>query len=397
MTGTRFRWQGIDMTKQRLYVVHGMGNDAVGLVGKITTAIAGSGGNVVDLRQDVLHGLFTIYMVVDLTNSELDPAAFQKMIDQIAEDTGLAITMDRYTPVPRRPDITNLLMICIGRDKPGIVSASSEMLGKYNANIEFSQSIAREGVFLMELLTDVSHASIPVDNLKRALRSNMEALNIKAAFQDEHVFIKRKRAILFQAVTSFIDTAALQEILRQTDIAAGDLAALYSPQAVIPSLEHAIARLDGLPLDVVQTVLAAVTPTQGSLELLQTLKVMGYKIALASHGFRFFTDWACRELDLDYAYGIAHEVDDDARVLVGELTGDMPSSHELDAVVAHLAAAEKLDVDDITVLADEGADETLGIRLDFNLEVLLDCFNKHAISRENLIGLLGSFGIPHVR
>ena len=59
------------MSRKNFYIIHGMGNDTVGLVGNITTPIAAKGGNIVDLRQDVLHGLFTIYLVVDLADSEL--------------------------------------------------------------------------------------------------------------------------------------------------------------------------------------------------------------------------------------------------------------------------------------------------------------------------------------
>ena len=138
------------MTQQRLFVVHGMGSDAVGLVGRITAPIAQAKGNIQDLRQDVLHGLFTIYMVVDLTRSRLEPEGFLRMIDEISEDTGLRITAQRYSPVPRRPEKQNLLMILVGIDKPGIIATSSALLGKYNANIEFAQTIAREGIFLME-------------------------------------------------------------------------------------------------------------------------------------------------------------------------------------------------------------------------------------------------------
>ena len=384
------------MEKQRLFVVHGMGNDDVGLVGQITAAIARANGNVVDLRQDVLHGLFTIYMVVDLAESDLDLERFQTMVGSIGDDTGLAISVDRYTPIPREPEKQNLLMICIGRDKPGIIASSSEMLGKYNANIEFSQSIGREGVFLMELLTDVSHIAIPLENLKRTVASNMEAMNIKTVFQEDHVFIKRKRVILFNIQGSFLDSATLAEILRQTDLRPQDVAKSYSQGALIPSLQAAVGKLDGLPLDVLNTILAGIKPTAGSMELIQTLKVMGYRIALVSTGLGFLTDHVRNLLDIDYAYGIRHEVDDDERTIGGELITDGPGCHDMDAVLSHLVAAENVDREDITTITDEGCAQTPGIRLDLDLEVLLDCFNRHAMSPENMIGLLGSFGIPSV-
>ncbi len=384
------------MTQRRFYVVHGMGRDDVGLVGQITTAIAEANGNIQDLRQDVLHGLFTVYMVVDLANSRLDPEDFPAMIQQISGNTGLRITAEPYMPVPRRPDKQNLLMILVGMDKPGIIAASSALLGKYNANIEFAQTIAREGIFLMELLTDVSHVAIPVENLKRTIRQELEAMNIRAIFQDDQVFNKRKRILLFNQEASFLDPPTREEIQQQTQVDAAELARIYDFQQPIRSLQNAASRLDGLPLDVVQTVLSSVKPTPGSMELMQTLKVMGYKIALVSNAFSFFTDSICKKLDIDYAFGIPLQVDDDARSVIGELAADESGSHDLPGVLAQLKTAEGVETEDVTTIDDKGSDGTPGIRLEFDLEVLLDCFNQRVMSKQNLIGLLGSFGILHL-
>jgi phosphoserine phosphatase len=246
----------------------------------------------------------------------------------------------------------------------------------------------------MELLTDVSQVTIPVENLKRDLNANLAQLQIKAVFQDEHVFIKRKRVILFHMTRSFMDRATLGEIARHSEIGLDELARSWRGLALVAALAGALAQLDGLPLDVLNTVLKSVTPSAGSQELVQTLKVMGYRIVLASAGFSFVTDHLARQLDLDSAYGTCHGVDDDARVLLGELQSDTPSGHDLPAVLARVAAAEQVPREDITVISDEGCQETPGIRLLFNLEILLNCYNQHAMSREHLLGLLGSFGVP---
>lgn len=382
------------MATQRLYVVHGMGSDAVGLVGQIAAPIARAKGNILDLRQDVLHGLFTIYMVVDLTGSHLTAKKLQTLIEQIGEQTGLELAATPYRPVARRPDKKNLLMICIGRDKPGIIASSAEMLGKYNANIELAQTIGRAGIFVMELIADVSHCTLPLANLQQTIRKKMAALSIHTIFQEEHVFVKRERVLLFQMTCSFIDRAICQEILAQTGLSATDLASVYSPSQLVPSLQQAVAKLDGLPLDVIDTIVAGITPTAETMELLQTLKVMGYRIALASTGLRCFTDAVCKRLDIDAAYGIPHRVDDDARTMVGELTLDELGSHDNDAVLADLTAREHVGLEDVTVITDEGCRPAPGIRLTFNIETLLDCFNRHVITPDNVVGLLGSFGIP---
>ena len=63
-------------------------------------------------------------------------------------------------------------------------------------------------------------------------------------------------------------------------------------------------------------------------------------------------------------------------------------------MLSRLGTVERLDQDDITIITDEGCDQPPGIRLDFKLDILLDCFNQHVMSTENLLGLLGSFGVP---
>ena len=382
------------MANQRLFVVHGMGNDAVGLVGRITAPIARVDGNILDLRQDVLHGLFTIYMVVDLTQSQLQADQLRSMVEDISRDTGLKIAVDPFAPVASGPEKKNLLMILIGRDRPGIIASSSEMLGKYNANIELAKTIGREGIFLMELLTDVSHIAIPLENLKRAIRGNMNALDIKAIFQDEQVFIKRKRIILFDISSSFIDRPTLREILQQAELGLEDLPASYARHTAPRALEDAAARLDGLPLDVIDTVLAAITPTPGSVELVQTLKMMGYRIALVSTGFTFFTDHVRKQLAIDYAFGTSQEVDDDARVLIGQLANGGSGGPDMQAVRISAAGVGEGGPGGHHHDIRRARRVAPGIRLQLDLEILLDCLNRRAISSENLIGLLGSFGIP---
>ena len=152
--------------REKLYVVYGAGSDAVGLVQQVTRPIAEAGGNVVDLRQDVLHGLFTLFMVVDLADSPLGAEPFRALIGAIGEETGLSLTVEKYQPVPRRSDRRSLLIVLVGRDKPGVIARTSTLLSGYRVNIEFMRTVARAGVFLMELHADITHALLPLENLE---------------------------------------------------------------------------------------------------------------------------------------------------------------------------------------------------------------------------------------
>jgi phosphoserine phosphatase len=379
------------MTNQRLYIVHGMGTDGVGLVGSITTPIAEAGGNIVDLRQDVLHGLFTLFMVVDLSHCSLRIDDFRKMVRHLGEDTGLTLSVDKYVPIPRGADKKNLLLIVLGNDKPGIIASVSKLLSKYQINIEFSQTIAREGIFLMELLTDVSRCAIPIDNLKTALQSSMAEMEMNTFFQSEDVFNKKKRTILFQIESSFMDPEMVTEIVQQTSLNASDLSGTYKTDDPRHNLNTAAKLLEGFPLDVLFSIIEKIDPTPGTVELLQTFKIMGYRVALVSSGFSPFIDFIKTRLDIDQAVGIDLPVDNDARTITGQPVA--ADDKRVERIAESIVQGEGISQEEITVISDTDTNNTPGIRLQFDLEKILDYYNQHILSKENLLGLLGSFGL----
>lgn len=384
------------MSQQRLYIVHGMGNDGVGLVGKITNSIASEGGNIVDLRQDVLHGLFTIYLVVDLTDCKLRLEKFKELIKSIGEDTGLELTVDNYHPVARNPKKKNILIVLVGPDKPGIIASIAQTLGNYKANIEFAKNVARENIFLMELLTDVSHCTVPLENLTAAITKKMDEVGIIALFQTNDVFNKKKRVILFDITHSLIPNDTVREILHQTELTSGEITAAFPANDAVISLNKAAKLLEGLSIDVLTNIAKDISVDAGTIELIQTLKVMGYKICIVTDGFSVFVDAIAERLGVVHRYGVDLDVDDDSRIVSGEIVSTEFDSLSIDVVKKQLAEKEQISIDDVTVVSDQGLPETPGIRIELNLETILEMYNKHVINKDNLIGLLGSLGIQRV-
>lgn len=381
---------------QKLYILFGTGTDAVGLVQKITTPIAGIKGNIIDLRQDVLHGLFTIFLVVDLAETTESLEAVEQLVAEIAEETGLDLALDKYTPVARSAEKKNLLMIMVGRDRTGIISTVSEILSTYRINVEFSQMIARESVFLMELMVDISRSVLPLQNLEAVLHERMGALGINTLFQSQDVFNKKKRILLFEFKTSFMDAGTRNEILQQTGVSPEEFEATYPPADTEAALAAAVAGLDGLPVEVFEKLVDAVQITAGTLELIQTLKTMGYQVALVSNALALFTDAIGQRLGIDACFGLPAAVNDDAMTFLGEFSGEERDALDRERVVVRLMEQEGVPREDITVITDLGSGETTppGIHILFDMKLFLDFFNQHVLSRRTLLGVLGSFGAP---
>ena len=383
--------------REKLYVVYGAGSDAVGLVQQVTRPIADARANIVDMRQDVLHGLFTLFMLVDLAESTVSPEQFRALVATIGEETGLSLAVDPYQPVPRRSDRRSLLVILVGGDKPGVIARTSALLSSYRVNIEFMRTVARAGVFLMELHADITNAALPLENLEAALIEAMRALEIRALFQSEDVFNKKKRVVCFDIGASLIAADTLGQILGQAGIAADELRALYGPPRARASVEAAAARLEGLPTEIAKRIGDTMTVAPDSIELVETLKTMGYKTLVISTAFQFCTEPLARKAALDACYGYRASVNDDAQAFTGAIS---PHHDPQDRrrILGGFLQREGIAEEDVTVLGDaESAGRgTPGIRIDFDMKALLDYYNQRVIGREQLIGLLGSFGVPHL-
>lgn len=383
--------------RAKLFVVYGAGSDAVGLVQQITRPMAEAGANIVDMRQDVLHGLFTVFMLVDLAEATLSPEQFRALVSAIGEETGLSLAVDTYQPVPRSSDRRSLLVILVGGDKPGVIARTSALLSSYRVNIELMRTVARSGVFLMELHADITNAALPLENLQAALIDAMRALDIRALFQSADVFNKKKRVVCFDIGGSLIPAETFRQVLEQAGIAADELRALYAPQRARASVEAAAARLEGLPTEIAKRIGETMTVTPDSIELVETLKTMGYKILVLSTAFQFCTEPLARKAALDACYGYRASVNDDAQAFTGAIS---PHHDPQDRrrLLGGFLQREGIAEEDVTMLGDEVAagEGTPGIRIEFDMKAVLDYFNQRCIGRGQLVGLLGSFGVPRL-
>jgi phosphoserine phosphatase len=143
---------------------------------------------------------------------------------------------------------------------------------------------------------------------------------------------------------------------------------------------------------VLDSITKTIQPTDGTVELVQTLKVLGYRIAVLSRSLSFGADAVRDVTDLDHAFGIPIVVDSDSRVVTGQLANDAGTSIDKSIVMSELARREGVSPSDVTVLSDVGLLEPPGLRLDFDLATLLSHYKRRILSKDALIGLMGAFG-----
>lgn len=95
------------------------------------------------------------------------------------------------TPLTHPAPVANsprAVVWAIGGDRPGLLAAVAELLGRHKINIlEISQTIL-SGVFAMVVIVDVANSSTPFGDLKRELEELGKKLQINISAQRDEIF-----------------------------------------------------------------------------------------------------------------------------------------------------------------------------------------------------------------
>ena len=239
----------------------------------------------------------------------------------------------------------------------------------------------------MELMTDISSCSLPIDNVKATVAAAMAQTGIKALFQTEQVFHKKKRVILFDIATNLMDGPQRSEIVQQASLDHADLHKLLADETGRSTAQ----RLEGMPLATYESIISSVQATSDTVELLQTLKTMGYVVGLLAPASTLFLERLSAKLDIDHCYGIPYEIDDDNRSFTGAIESGFSGIDRRESINA-IIAKEKISPDEVTVINTGTGCSLPGIHPVFDLGTVLGLYNKHSISKELLTALIASFG-----
>lgn len=72
-------------------VVTVMGNDRTGIIARTSSLLAENDVNILDITQTIVQKIFTMVMLVDMTNSKQELSALANALDQLGHDMGVEI------------------------------------------------------------------------------------------------------------------------------------------------------------------------------------------------------------------------------------------------------------------------------------------------------------------
>lgn len=366
------------------------GIDKPGIVYKISEVLAKNNVNIVDIEQNVLQGLFTMFIVGDVENCKISISELERELKERGKEIGVEVHLSPFNR-QETPKKELYVVTVLGRDRVGIVRDITKILYEHGINIEKTSLTARDNLISIEFLIDIRGTNL--ENVKKQLKEEVESFGLDIVIQPYSVFKRDKRLIVFDMDSTIVDAEIIDEIARAAGV--GDEVKKITKMAMNgeinfdEALKERVKLLKGLPVKVLEKIYSEVKLTPGAKELIQSLKSAGYKTALISGGFTYFTEKIKKELGFDYAFGNELEIKDGK--LTGRIKGRIINAEEKARIIEELAKKEGISKENIVAVGDGANDRIMlknaGLGIAFNAKKALKEIADGTLSKDNLIGL----------
>ena len=382
-----------------LWVISVLGKDRPGMMRDLLEAPAKMKVNIVDLDQRILQGHMVMSMVADFAKANATPADLEAALQRKAAQLGVEVSflpIDQYRG--RRKGDKNLQVVTIlARDREGIIYDVATIAAEMGIHIEKALVTARGELISIEFVMDFGPAEVEVS--REELKRECEKLGLDVVIQDMDKSRKEKRLIVFDMDSTIVDFETINQMASfagvDREVEEITKRAMNGELDFVDALRSRVRLLKGTPVEALEEIAKNIQLTPGSEELIHHLKEVGYKTALISGGFTYFTDILKVRLGFDYTFANVLEIKDG--VLTGEVEGEIIDGAAKGRIVNDLARLEGISPDSIVAVGD-GANDCLmiqnaGLGVAFNAKEILKKVSDGSLSKENLIGLLNVLGL----
>ncbi|MDQ1280575.1 MAG: phosphoserine phosphatase [Thermoproteota archaeon] len=382
---------------QNLYVITISCEDRPGITAALTSILLKWEVPILDAEQATIQGLLALSFLTQVSPSYKKD--LEKDLLEKAKEMNLNLKIIPYKQTRKRRDKILYVLTCLSHIPRGeILAHVSNVLSHNKANIETIRQFHGRDLTTLELLIDVSDTS-DIEKLKQELMNAGEALSFDVALQKENVFRKSKRLIVFDVDSTLIDMEIIDEIAKvagiQKELSTITDATNKGKLDFRQSLQERVGMLKDLSFDALKYVASTIQLSEGARELITLLKQMGFKIAIISGGFTFFTDILKKELELDYAF--ANQLAIKNKHLTGELEGPIIDGSEKVRIMMEIAEREKISLDQVVAVGNGANDVEMlskaGLGIAFHPTGDLKKYVKGTIFQRNLRSILYMLGL----
>lgn len=381
------------------------GEDQPGITADICRELGRADADLLDIQQVTISPLLVMALRVGLPvppgETALEPAALVPgELLRLALRWNLQLRVQPFvaTPEPKSPDLYYAVTCLAPTIRPTALHRISSTLAAFGANIDRITRLTEDSLKCLEL-TVRARGGLDRTDLKRVLFAVSNEVGVDIAIQPESLFRRSKRLILMDVDSTLIQHEVIDEIARlvglESEVARITSQAMAGHLDFKEALRSRVALLRGLEANRLQEVADRLELTPGAETLLGVLKKLGYKTAIVSGGFTFFTDRLRQRLNLDYAYANVLEIEDGR--LTGRVVGPIVDAVGKRQALLDIAERENIELAQTLAVGDGANDllmlEAAGLGVAFNAKPVVREAADLSISQPNLDVLLYLIGI----
>jgi len=396
---------------KEILLINVSGQDRPGVTSAVTSILSGYRVNILDIGQAVIHDTLSLGLLAEVPECSDTAPILREILFRI-HGMGMQV---RFQPideqsyeqwVSQQGKPRHIVTLLARRITAEHIAGVTSVTASHRLNID---NISRlSGRIPLDRIDTHSKACVEfsvrgepedVGELRKTLLELSQAMDVDVAYQEDTIFRRHRRLVVFDMDSTLIDAEVIDELAREAavgaEVAAITESAMRGEIDFGESFARRMALLKGLDAAVLERVADRLQLTEGAEELIRILKKLGYKTAILSGGFNYFARRIQQKLGIDSVFANELEIVD-GRVS-GRVIGDVVDAQRKADLLRSLAREQNISLEQVVAVGD-GANDLLmlsiaGLGIAFRAKPIVKANAKQHISNLGLDGVLYLMGI----
>lgn len=393
-----------------ILLINVSGQDKPGVTSVVTGVLSRFDVTVLDIGQAVIHDQLNLGILAAVPQSDDSETMINdiqsNLIELDMQAQFLPISDERYQSWVEQQGKSRYIVTLLARKiNSEHLAAVTTVTSDFGLNID--KIVRLSGRIKLDETEKLGRACVEFSvrgepenalQLKNALLELSSKYDIDVAYQEDSIFRRNRRLVVFDMDSTLIDAEVIDELAIEAgvgeQVAAITEAAMQGEIDFKQSFTQRMALLKGLDVSVLQSVAERLRLNEGAEHLISTLKKLGYKTAIVSGGFTFFGEYLQQRLGVDYVY--ANQLDIKDGLVTGQVSGDIIDGQRKAELLREIADKEGLKLQQVIAVGDGANDLPMlgiaGLGIAFRAKPLVKASAEQSISNLGLDGILYLLG-----